>query len=376
MKKINLIYITLFLLLLLVGCDKDHKEESKLKLENVSVLQETKFDAVYVNITNDDFMKLGFKLGDSLNITFSNGYKVTDIPFYNGYYVAPGDHVVVAYPGYPYLAITRNLEGLWSSSELTEQDTVTIQLNESGKYTTIQELFNQNYLDDRNEFESDEEFANYRAVQVSSMKENILYRGCSVCDNQHNRAEYAIQLIKRDGINFVLNLSDTASQYESCVEENKFNMDYLTNLFDKEQVATLGMGANYGSDSYRNSLANGLKKMINYNGPYYVHCVEGKDRTGFVCLLLEALTGATYDEMKKDYMITYDNYYGINEEEEKEKYDAIVSLYFDAFLSYLHNTKDVNVLKNASYVEDAKAYLFKAGMTQAEISTLISKLAK
>jgi protein tyrosine/serine phosphatase len=30
---------------------------------------------------------------------------------------------------------------------------------------------------------------------------------------------------------------------------------------------------------------------------YVVHCIEGKDRTGYVCALLEGLCGATYEEI-------------------------------------------------------------------------------
>ena len=47
--------------------------------------------------------------------------------------------------------------------------------------------------------------------------------------------------------------------------------------------------------------------MTGQEGPCYIHCTEGKDRTGFVCLLLEALCGANYGELRDDYMTTYAN---------------------------------------------------------------------
>ena len=65
-----------------------------------------------------------------------------------------------------------------------------------------------------------------------------------------------------------------------------------------------------------NSLAEGLRDLIEHKGPYYISCTEGKDRTGFVCLLLEALAGATFDEIETDYMKTYENYYGITKQSE------------------------------------------------------------
>ena len=91
---------------------------------------------------------------------------------------------------------------------------------------------------------------------------------------------------------------------------------------------------------------------------------------GFVCMLLEALSGASYDEMLSDYMITYDNYYHVTQDSASEKYDAIVDLYFNAFAAYLHGTEDLAVLKTADYTQDAENYLLSGGMTSEEITAL------
>lgn len=37
----------------------------------------------------------------------------------------------------------------------------------------------------------------------------------------------------------------------------------------------------------------------------YTHCVYGKDRTGFLCFLLEGLLGVSYSDMVKDYELTF-----------------------------------------------------------------------
>ena len=115
--------------------------------------------------------------------------------------------------------------------------------------------------------------------------------------------------------------------------------------------------------------------MLNTDGPYYIHCMEGKDRTGFVCALLEALAGADYSEMCADYMITYRNYYKISEENTSEKYSAVVSLYFNSFMECLVGSGDVNVLKCADYVNGARSYLKSGGMTDAEIDSFIGLIS-
>ena len=42
--------------------------------------------------------------------------------------------------------------------------------------------------------------------------------------------------------------------------------------------------------------------------------MESKDRTGYVCALLEGLCGASYEEMAADYLTTYANYYQVTSE--------------------------------------------------------------
>ena len=131
------------------------------------------------------------------------------------------------------------------------------------------------------------------------------------------------------------------------------------------------MTASYSTDKYKQSVVKGLRKLIEIGGPAYIHCLEGKDRTGFVCVLIEALAGATYDEMRDDYMITYDNYYGISKEATPDRYDAVVSLYFDAFMEYLSGEENSEKLHDLSYVDGAKQYLIDGGMTETEIDKLL-----
>ena len=58
----------------------------KATVSYLALEHETKFGGAYFKINTETFMKAGFALGDSLDIIFSNGKSVTDVPFYNGYY--------------------------------------------------------------------------------------------------------------------------------------------------------------------------------------------------------------------------------------------------------------------------------------------------
>ena len=128
-----------------------------------------------------------------------------------------------------------------------------------------------------------------------------------------------------------------------------------------------------------------MRHLIDTGGPVYIHCMEGKDRTGFVCMLIEALAGASYDEMCADYMTTYANYYGITADGTPEKYNAIVPLYFDDFAWYLYGLEygqpsdselDSSRLVSADYVQPARKYLKNCGMADDEIDQLVKTITK
>lgn len=334
-----------------------------ISVSDLAIEHETKFGGAYLKMTIEDFNKAGFNYGDSLNITFSNGKKVEDVPFYNGYYTKVGGLLVVGYPGYPYIKIAKNYgSDTFEEFELNENVTATITLNEAKKYLTNQETFSLAYSKNRQDYESDVVFANFRAMKGGSMKENNFYRSASPCCNDCNRAPYVDRFLQKNLVSFVLDLSDSAEDIVEFKKNGNYRTPYFDALNSHDRVAFLDMGANYQSDAFKHSLVRGLRELIGHKGPYLTHCIEGKDRTGFVCILLEELCGATEDEMKTDYMITYKNYYGITEDNNPDKYNAIVNLHFNSMYSYIRS------------VGGAKEYLKSGGMTDAEIVKLMYRL--
>ncbi|MBR4450255.1 MAG: tyrosine-protein phosphatase, partial [Clostridia bacterium] len=106
-----------------------------------------------------------------------------------------------------------------------------------------------------------------------------------------------------------------------------------------------------------------------------VHCTEGKDRTGFVCMLLEALVGASYEEIEKDYMITYDNYYGINPEKDSARYTVIVENVLQPMIKSMTGKDGVDI-KSADLSVYAREFIKSGGMTDEEITTLRNNISE
>ncbi len=336
-----------------------------------TITKDAKFDSADLDLSAEDFENAGFSFGDSFDIAFSNGRTLTDIPYFNGYYVKTGEPVIVAYPGSAYINIANNNADFWTPLELSDGMTVTVTINTPGKYLATYEALGQSYSMDRADYDSDEQFANFRALKGGDLKADFLYRGASPVDNSRNRAPYANSLIEKYSIACVIDLADSDEDMQTYFADESFSSDYAKKLYEEGRTAVLDMSSSYSKDEYKQSVVKGLRKLLSVGGPAYIHCMEGKDRTGFVCLLLEALAGATYYEMRDDYMTTYANYYGITQDGTPERYNAVAELYFDAFLEYLSGESDLETLRKINYIDNAKDYLRDGGMTETEIDELL-----
>lgn len=394
MNKILKSFMAIAMVLTVSGCQEKAPEEDASVPEETAETEETgiadmairhekEFGGVYIEIGIDDFNKLGFTYGDSVDVRFSNGYVLEDIPYYNGYYVDAGQPLLIAYPGYEYIKAAVNygddlwetanlkqqlggkaeekVQGLWVSAKLEEHDTASITLREKGKYLDIQEARDIHYYDERERYDSDVIFANFRAMNLTGMKENLFYRSASPCDNQHNRAPYVDALIQEAGVKAILNLSDTEAKIDTYIARDGFSSPYFESLYENGTVYPIALSMNYLSDEFGQKIAAGFEKLTQTEGPYLIHCTEGKDRTGFVCMLVEMLAGAPYEEIADDYMITYDNYYKINKENEPEKYKTILEKNLMAMMSFVCGTEPEN-LPSADLKGAAEQYLTDHGM--------------
>ena len=390
MKKISGIKILVLALLILSLCAcQKKKEESNPSITDYPIEHEMEYGGVYIKIAIDDFNALGFSFGDSIDLTFDNGKKLEDIPYYNGYYVDAGEPLLIGYPGYEYIKATinygqdlwdefslkvpANVEGLWKKAVLEEHNTATITLHEKGKYLPIQEASDIHYFDERERYDSDAMFANFRSMNLGKLKRDVIYRSASPCDNQHNRAPYVDALIREAGVNTILDLADNEVKIEKYIARDDFASPYFLSLYDSDQVIPIALNMNYLSDDFGMKIVQGFNLMAEKEGPYLIHCTEGKDRTGFVAMLIEALAKASYEEIEADYMKTYANYYRIDKSNDKEKYQIILERNLDGMIAFMVNDAGID-FKNCDLSIYAENYLQRCGMSEEQIQAFKERL--
>ena len=418
MKKFFSILVTLCLILSACGVFAETAAEQEAPLSVTLNVLNRGSDAFYgcdVEISIKDFIALGFELGDECNVVLENDlyrYEFKSVPFYNGYYTKTGDPLLCGYgyairekrgedyqytrTDYPYLRFCYNNREMWNLLHLTTDMKCTITLVKQGGYEYEQKLvggltYSKNFEDyeAKNGITKEEVFANFRAVRSEAMKENVLFRSASPFDNANNRAPYVNELAKANGIDYVLNLADSESKINKYKESEAWaGLDYSQKLLENDQVCLMAMSAAYEGAAYQAALVKGLNSALAHNATKILfHCTEGKDRTGFVGVVLEGLCGATYEEMLYDYMVTYDNYYSLTEASDKTAYDYIVELKFNDMINYLltfdpsleakgDGTYDLAGVTAENYATAAANLLTKAGMSAENLEALTALLKK
>ncbi len=346
-------------------------------IENLAIQWE-ETGGIRIALPADDLGLYGFSFGDGVNVAFSNGFAFEGVPYYNGEHKLYGDIMLVGHPGDATITlVSASGESPWYWAGVSEADTATISMNQVGAYRGVQEAFSHLYSYERADYGSDEAFANFRMFAAGSMASGLCYRCASPIYNDRGRAAYAAPLLQQAGTAFVLNLSDSldeASQFIANATAQGVDTSYYESLLASGNVAMPNLSTDYQTREFATSLAPALATMAQHDGPYLVHCIEGKDRTGFVCMLLESLCGASYDEMVADYMVTYDNYYGINPQDKAIAYDTVRTTHIDEMFRYVAGVDDQADLTAIDYAAAARSYLMNAGMTNEQIDALVARL--
>ena len=169
-----------------------------------------------------------------------------------------------------------------------------------------------------------------------------------------------------------MNLANTDEEVAALMSAEGFTSQYYTSLYADGKVIALGMPVNYASDEFAEGIVKGLVFLSEGETPFLVHCTEGKDRAGFTSMILEMLAGATADEIARDYMLSYVNYYGI--EEGSERYEMLKNKNIMQMMCTVCGLEKGASLEGIDLEACARAYLAAHGMAEEAIDTLAEKL--
>lgn len=294
-------------------------------------------------------------------------------------YADPGNKFLFGYEGdmvyiassYEYVALSSGVftetpagsgEFCRFSSELESPVYAEIRLKEKNGYSRLAPIGNlmRYYTRDSYPDLTDEEYANFRMIHMGDIAEGVLYRSSNPVDPVLSRNTYADKAAEAHGIKTVLNLADSeneASRYTG----------FADSYYSRQNVIYLDMTLVFGEEIFRTKLAEGLRFMADNEGPYLIHCMEGKYRCGFVSGLLECLMGATANEVEEDFLKTYINYFDPPYELRPEIRRLIGS--------FLGKEFGVSDIRTADLAKEAEDYIRGLGLSDEEIGRLKDRLS-
>lgn len=384
MKKILAILLSLVLLISAVGCG------ARTQSFRGSVVEIEKFGNVVLDIAPQELLDAGYEHGDLLSITadgvtftapFCTDYTDVDI----GEYVLrdDGEKLILAVNAASFAELVGIAHGealtdgsvIWTVTDgrtLSDID-VTIRMKEPGGYLTEYQAHRLHRTYDRADYVSDAVYANFRNIALGEMGTNALFRSSSPANNELSRAAYADALAKEAGIRTVLNLADSESELQVHLTAADSVSPYYKSLWEAGAVKPVGLGMNFSTEAFRESLGIGLRFLSQREGPYLIHCTEGKDRAGFVSALLESFMGASYEQVMADYMTTYENYYHLTPED--VQYEAVKESNFHAIMATFAGD-DLTDYADVDLSAAARDYMLRCGLTETECDALYENLSR
>ena len=206
---------------------------------------------------------------------------------------------------------------------------------------------------------SDLEFANFREVI-----KNRLYRSSSPVTDVLKRNLIADKAAGNFGIKTFVNLGDSENKLKNY-------KDFKASYCSKHKIILLGLDWKYYSKNFQDRLARGIIEMARSEPPFLIHCDAGKDRTGFVCALLEALMGYDINYIVQDYLKSFENYFKVIKA--SREYNFIADNEIRGFLAKAFKVK-ASELENLNLALLAENYFIEIGVKAKDIALLKLKL--
>lgn len=347
------------------------------------------YGGVTINVSVQDFQNAGFKYADMVNVDIA-GQKIK-MPVVSNYRCATSGEPMLIMPGnkkrwisfqaaYSDFANQFNIAKksekgqtiVWHAAEGVKFPlAVTVTMAEKQGYAKQYEVYNliRTYKRDDYKDLTDAEFCNFREVKTAKMGSGKLYRSSTPINTRLQRNYYADRLAKAAKVKTFLNLCDTEDAAKALPT-------FAKSYYATQKAVYLALNVDITSETFNRGMREMINAMLNRNAyPCLIHCVEGQDRTGFACALIELFMGASMEEVKADYVKTFMNYYGVKKG--TEQYNVIANnIYLNLERAFKARLSHFKGFEKANTQELAKSYIKSLGFKEADLNQLWDNLAK
>jgi hypothetical protein len=207
---------------------------------------------------------------------------------------------------------------------------------------------------------------NFREITMGGIPPSVLYRSNHPIRNG-KEVESITTFAQNAQIKTIINLSDAPKSLKSKI----IYCPWYAHIFKNNGVIALNIPMQFDSmnDGFAKKIKKGVLFMIEQEPPYLIHCEAGMDRTGFLAALLEGFMGTPFDDIVKDYMLSFVDAEGYSIEEYKIGAAFISNLFAEFKGAPADRQDDVSFL--------SKKYLLeKIGLSHKQRDDLEKKLMK
>ena len=390
MKKITRVLSALLVLCMVLSllptafAEENEPQAYELVADSNNML---KYGHLDLNVSTEEFLK-HFSYGDIVTVSFLD--KSYDFPVCSNYddvdthelliRAATGKNVVTLAINYGQIGVEAGIIEKAPDDSATKYRvkdgvtfpiTATVTMKEAGGYSDELSVRQLNRTNNREEYPelTDAQFANFRNISTTGMGAGILYRSSSPINPELGRNTYADKAAEAAGVKTFVNLADSE-------EEAKGYEGFSESYYSKQNVVFLNLPVAFTTDEFKNGLAEGFRFITKNEGPYLVHCTEGKDRAGLTSAILECFMGASAEEVSNDYLTTFRNYYNVVDGKQAALTEAQETYLRNAILKNLCLIFNMEDATKADLAKEAEEYMKEIGLTDAEIAKLRENLSK
>jgi hypothetical protein len=283
----------------------------------------------YLDVSTEDLMSIGVYPGCDIRVDYGDSKHFVAMYAESHVGTASFEPYIRYSERSERVTIGINMGNLLEETGLVNGDTLTLKVIGDNPYYKKVPNYRAGSTDKRADYDDDQEFGNYRELKGGNLKDDTFYRSSNPWNHSSERAQYSDDYYRSIGVENLICMDLNMDRVEERCQE--LPDAYATSLYNAGKVHAQALSPNVHSHPSQASYV--LESILDSEGSVGIFCTYGKDRTGAYCAMIESLAGATFEEVREDFMESMCNYYHI--EKYSEEYEVVAHVYIDRVL-YLY----------------------------------------
>ena len=360
---------------LLFACSSSNDEPTPKDAVSVeaTITERNSFGNFLLDLSPDSLKKKGFDVGDIVTVSGGSLPGSLDMPI-TSFTLAVGSWgmCLMSFSNEPTMTLALANASFSDRVGGKVGDRISITMKQKGGYKEQNDKYKLYISYKRSDYDSDEMFANFYPIECSGMKPGLLYRSSSPLMESDNpsRYEYADRLARKAGIRTIFTFAHSEEQWKKALASGRGYGEYCKELYDEGNISFNKSAMDIFLDKEAIKIGEAMRRMLESEPPFLIHCQIGRDRTGIVTMILQTLAGATYEEVESSYMKAFYNWHRLDAS--YPYYADLHTILFERILYILSKEGDVDIAKKCAMTSFPTEEIFRS-LPSAVVSYLHNK---